>query len=286
MMENLLMVLTVALSGGRNLLSKDIGRVSKGRRNFFMSQALLFLGGMAVIFFLDPKEVMKASVGVLPYAVIYGAFLLSSQWLYTFALKTGSVSVCSLVYSFGFILPAVSGAIIWDEPFGWIKCVGIALAVGSILLSVKTERTEEKSKKYFLPLIIAMLSSGGLGIMQKVQQKSAYNGQTNAFLFFAFVLAFTVSVIAFCFAKENASGGKSARLGIISASAGLCFGGANYINTILAGMIESLIFFPLQNIATVVLTALFGMLIFKEKPTVKNAVGFAFGIAAIFILKM
>lgn len=285
-MENLLMVATVSLGAGRNILSKGIGKQTGGKYGFFFGQSLLFLGGTVIIFLLNPVKSLSFSLGVLPYALIYGVFLVLSQWLYTLSLKSGSVSVCSLVYSFGFIIPAVSGAVVWGEPFGIIKIIGIILAIICILLSVKSGQKAGKGKMYIVPLVIAMLSSGGLGVMQKVQQKSVYKSETNAFLLFAFAFAFILSFMFFVITKNEESNNKNAKYITVCALTGLCFGGANYINTILAGMIQSLVFFPLQNIATVILSAILGILIFKEKPTLKNSIGFIFGIAAIFVLKM
>lgn len=285
-MQNTLMAITVFLSSGRNILSKDIGRHVKTKQDFFQSQSLLFLGGMALIFILNPMKTFAFSFGILMYALIYGAFLVSSQWLFTFSMKTGDIAVCSLVYSFGFIFPTVSGALIWEEAFGFTKYVGIVLIIICILLFTKKEPHVDNNKRYLPPLIMAMFSSGGLGVMQKVQQKSDFHLQTNAFLFFAFLFAFGMSFIAYCITRKSTSCRHNNKLYMISVPAGICFGGANYINTILAGMMESSVFFPFQNIATLVLSAILGMIIFKEKASVKKLIGFAVGIAAIVILKL
>jgi hypothetical protein len=110
------------------------------------------------------------------YAVIYGALLIFAQWFYTAALTEGNTALCSTVYSLGFILPTLSGAVFWSEPFSVLDGIGILLAASAIVVSgIRKSGCEEKGRyRFFLPLIIAMLASGGLGIVQKVQQSSAY----------------------------------------------------------------------------------------------------------------
>ena len=73
---------------------------------------------------------------------------------------------------------------------------------GRISMLIKSSDSKEKSKSFFLPIVAAMLASGGLGIMQKVQQSTKYSGQTPLFLLIAFLFAGIVSfVLALCSKK-------------------------------------------------------------------------------------
>ena len=110
-----------------------------------------------------------------------------------------------------------------------------------------------------------MFSSGGLGIMQKVQQSSAAANEKGAFLFVAFCFAFCCSFAAFLLSHEKT--GFPVQRTLYPALTGLCFGGANLCNTILAGKMKSAVFFPLQNISTILFTTLLGIFLFKEKLT-------------------
>ena len=67
---------------------------------------------------------------------------------------------------------------------------------------------------------------------------------------------------------------------------GLCFGGANLLNTILAGRMKSAVFFPLQNISTILLSTLLGTLIFKEKITAKTAVIILLGALTVVVFSL
>ena len=127
-----------------------------------------------------------------------------------------------------------------------------------------------------------MVSSGGLGIMQKLQQSSETANEKGSFLLIAFLLAFGCSFLAFLFSRDRAV--LCVKKALYPALTGLCFGGANLCNTILAGKMKSASFFPLQNITTILLTTLLGIALFKEKPTLKTITILILGIAVIFFV--
>ena len=273
---------SIFLSSGRNIISKKTALIFSGKSSFFLSQALLF--GAAAILLL-PFSINKLycfSPVTMIYGVIYGLLLVSSQWAFTIALRLGETSICTVIYSLGFILPTLSGTVFWDEKLSVPNCLGIVLAVTVVLVSAKKKEGNAKITGSFLSFIlVAMLSSGGLGIMQKLHQTSSVSEEKTAFLFIAFLLAFIFSMVAFLLCKEKTS--VSIKGSLFPITAGLCFGGANFFNTVLAGRMKSGIFFPLQNVLTVLLSAVLGIIIFKEKITAKTLFVLLLGIAVIIL---
>lgn len=262
----LLLGLSVLLSAGRNAISKKTATVSRGRREFFLSQTLLFLSAALLVGVGCVRTLRTSGLTVL-FGVIYGVLLILAQWMLTAALRSGNTSLCSVVYSLGFLLPTLSGTLFWQESFTARDGVGLALAVGVILLSAKSEKGSASPMPHIL---VAMLASGGLGIMQKVQQTSPTPEEKGAFLFIAFLVATLASLTAFLVCKKEPSEQqKKDRLSPILT--GLCFGGANLCNTVLAGAMKSAVVFPTQNIGTVLLSTLFGMALFGERLTKKTA---------------
>ena len=117
--------------------------------------------------------------------------------------------------------------------------------------------------------------------MQKVQQSSSAAEEKTMFLLIAFVFAFFCSFIAFLLCREKET--FDTKNAVYPAVAGLCFGGANFCNTVLAGNMKSAVFFPLQNVSTILVSTLFGIVIFKEKITPKTAVILMLGIVVIVL---
>ena len=121
-MAYLLLGLSVVLSTGRNLFSKNLSAIRFGTRSFFLYQSILFLcGGEALVIF------GKVSFGAIAYqtliyATVYALLLIFAQWFYTAALAKGNTALCSTVYSLGFILPTLSGGSFLVFAFIWWLC--------------------------------------------------------------------------------------------------------------------------------------------------------------------
>lgn len=184
----------------------------------------------------------------------------------------------------GFVLPTVSGALFWHESFTLLNLVGLVIVIAVILLSAKKQDSAAKSNAFVPFIIAAMTASGGLGIMQKVQQTSEYAEQKSAFLIIAFIFAAAVSLIAFLIQSTKTK--PKASCIIYPAVTGICFGGANLCNTILAGMLSSAVFFPVQNISTILLSTVLGIILFKESLTKKTIAILTLGITAVIIFSI
>ena len=287
-MDYLLLALSVVLATGRNMLAKDISKINFGTRQYFLCQGVLFLlGGGALLAFGDVSFFRVAPITII-YAVIYGIVVLLSQWFYVTSLNKGNVALCSTVQSLGFILPTLSGAIIWREELYFLDYVGILCAVAAIVVSGASKSTEKKNNGsgYFIPLLIAMLASGGLGIVQKFQQKSPYADQKSVFLLIAFALAAAISFIFFAFSKKQYEGEFKMNKLTIASFAGICFGCCNLINTILVGRMDSAIFFPTLNIGVILLSVVCAALLLKEKMTKKEISVLILGGASILLLNL
>ena len=261
------LLLSVFLSAGRNITSKKTAADAKDNSLFFLSQTVLL--GCAALLLVIFNLGTAASISTLTviYGIIYGILLILSQWCFTLALRFGSTSICSVIYSMGFVLPTVSGALFWHENFTLLNLIGLVIVIAVILL-----------------IIAAMTASGGLGIMQKVQQTSKYAEQQSAFLIISFIFAAAISLVALLIQRTK----RKPKFSCITypAVTGICFGGANLCNTILADMLSSAVFFPVQNISTILLSTLLGIILFKEKLTAKTVVILLLGITAVIIFSI
>ena len=285
-MPFLLLGLSVVLSTGRNLLSKNLSDVQFGTKPFFWCQSALFLCGAVALVLFGKISFGVVAYQTLIYADVYAILLIFAQWFYTAALAKGNTALCSTVYSLGFILPTLSGAILWAESFSFLDLLGIMCAISAVIVSGLKSQAKEKATKsyYFIPLVIAMLASGGLGIVQKLQQKSAYAEQKSIFLLIAFTLAAVISLIFSLFAKKQ--GDPPFRRGKLAVASciGVCFGCCNLLNTTLAGLLDSAIFFPALNIGVILLSMICGVIFFKERILKKEITVLILGGVSILLL--
>ena len=285
-MSLLFLGLSIILSSVRNILSKGISDVKFGTKQFFLTQACIFLCGSLVLILVANQNFERPSLPTLFYATLYGILLLSAQYCYTSALKKGNIGICSTVYSLGFIFPTLSGNLFWNERLTGLNIIGILMVIPTIIISGMPSSKNGQQKNintYIIPLMSAMLSSGGLGIMQKVQQNSHYPEQKNFFVISAFALAGTISFLISLFAKREPQI-KIGRKLIFGAGIGVAFGLCNLLNTILAGQLDSAVFFPVLNIGTIFVSIVSGIIFYKDKISRNDFVVFFLGIISILLI--
>ena len=282
----LLLVLSIILATTRNIMSKDIADISIGTKEFFLLQSVIFVGGGIFICVLDfPSE--SAAANTICYALIYGILLIAAQYCYTFALKSGKVGICSTVYSLGFVLPALSGSLFWGEPINAYNVIGIILIIPMIIICGRRNPQDGKAKnnRFIIPLIAAMVASGGLGIMQKVQQCSKNSAQKNIFLIIAFALAGTASLSLYPFGQKTVQKLSPKKI-VAAAIIGVAFALSNLCNTILSGKLKTAVFYPMLNICTILFSVVSGIILYKEKWSKKDAAVLLFGAAAIILISI
>ena len=285
-MSLLFLGLSIILSSVRNILSKGISDVKFGTKQFFLTQACIFICGSLVLILVANQNFERPSLPTLFYATLYGILLLSAQYCYTSALKKGNIGICSTVYSLGFIFPTLSGNLFWNERLTGLNIIGILIVIPTIIISGMPSSKNGQQKNintYIIPLMSAMLSSGGLGIMQKVQQNSHYPEQKNFFVISAFALAGTISFLISLFAKREPQI-KIGRKLIFGAGIGVAFGLCNLLNTILAGQLDSAVFFPVLNIGTIFFSIVSGIIFYKEKISRNDLIAFLLGIISILLI--
>ena len=278
----LLLSASIALTVGRSIFSKAVSGNPFGTRRFFLVQATTFGVAAVLMLLLSIDSLLVVSHLTWSLALLYGICLVSSQWCYTAALRKGNTSVCATVYSFGFFIPALSGMLFFSEEMTAFKIVGLLLLIPALLCSVRGGTRGEGN--YILPLLVAMVSSGGLGLLQKVQQHSQVAGEREIFLLLAFLFAALASLVAAALPRKEACVPLPRRHMAAAAAIGICFGAANLLNTVLAGRMESAVFFPVQNISVIVLCTLLGMLLYHERLRRRDLFTFLFGAGAILLL--
>ena len=283
-----LLALSILLSTGRNILSKNLSNIRFGTRDFFIYQAALFLSGGAMLLIFGNGIWNGCSHITVYLAILYGALLIFAQWFYTAALAKGNTALCSTVYSLGFILPTLSGVVFWSEPFSLLDAFGILCAAGAVIASGFKPQSENRDGRshYYIFLIIAMLASGGLGIVQKLQQKSAYAEEKSAFLLIAFLIAAAASLIVSPFAKKPDKSSLRPTKLAVAACIGACFGCCNLLNTTLAGQLPSAVFFPTLNIGVILLSMICGVILFKERLAKRDVCVLLLGGIAILLLNV
>lgn len=277
-MSVFLLLFSIGCATARNLLSKRVSGVNFGTKAFFRMQGILFLAGGAVAVVFGGYR--AASRQTLWLSLAYGVLLLVAQWGYTAALKAGKIAVCSTVYSLGFVFPTLSGSLLWGEPLSVCDGLGILMAIPAVWLSGRgrgrSAEQKTESRAFFVPLLLAMAASGGLGILQKLQQKAAGVAESASFVAGAFVFAGMASLVC-SLAGKRTEETDSRKTALAAGGIGVAFGCSNLCNTLLAGLLDSALLFPVLNIGCVLFSILAGWLFFQRTADEKGRGGVVVG---------
>lgn len=282
-MEYILTFLSVVLGTGKNIISKlgsnyfsNIADCMKlnmvtsllACAVFGLAAGGRFAGEKDTIFFI--------------LSFLYGLCTLFSQVFYIAAVKGGAVSICSLIYSCGFIIPTVFAAIFFKESVTPLKIIGISLlTVCTVTVSYKKEKTKEY--KWLIPACLAMLSSGGVGVLQKIVRNSYPQWNIDEYLFFAFAFMFFLSCFGMA-ANKGKSNGYSVKYAVCTMLLSVCVAGANKLNLYLSGVLSGVVFFPCVNGGCLIASSLMSGLIFKERFDIKKIIAISGSIIAIILV--
>lgn len=223
--------------------------------------------------------------------IVFGMATALCAILSMIALERGPLSYTNVIVSCAMVIPALSGLVLYGEPVSAWQYVGIALMIVSFVCAVDGENgSSGASLKWLMLCLGAFICSGSVGVMQKLHQNSLYKGELGMFLVIAFVVSalFSLAMTAFyCRRGERITvltGRKFKKFAGISFISGVGFALVNQINMYLAGVIDAIIFYPVVNGASMILTTAAGILLWKEKLSRRQWFGLIMGGVAILLL--
>ena len=294
MINYFILSLSTLMATGKALFCKALGtgQYSKKETAILNFKALLVAFACSLIFIID-KIYMLFSISAFSVilSMFFGASVAVTQIMQSKAMGNGPASLVTLVYSCGCIVPVFYGLIFWNESVSAYQWLGIILLVAALCLIVfKSEKSG--SVMAWLPFaVIAMLGSGANAIFQKTHQYSAFAEELKFFLVFSLFFSALFTGIASLIIRDNDDRNPKTpkEQGIIKklvvpVSLGVCVGMLNFLNLSLSGKLPSVILFPIYNIGSMMLSSIISAIIYKDKPTKRQSIGFVVGIVAIFIV--
>lgn len=286
-MNYLLLIISVACGVAKNLISKS------GNDKFSWPDGMLFsniiTALLAIVIFMSGKTNFSSmmSPGIIVQAFVLGACTMLSQMLHIIAVKNGSVSVCSLIYSCGFVIPTIFGIAAFGDYVSVTAIIGIIMLMAGIYAVSMPDSCGSNGKKWLIPAFLAMLSSGMVGIIQKLYRHIYPECGLNEFLVLSFGFMLVMSLVLKlalrkpCEKEKVEKNGKYWMSMMILAVSVVA---ANKLNLYLSGVMSSSIFYPCVNGGCIVATALSSRVLFREKLTLLQWVGIVGSVIAIILI--
>ncbi len=224
----------------------------------------------------------------------WGTFLLGFLFIGVFNLMAATaqkvgVSVASVATKMSLVIPVVLGVFLYKETVGFVKIIGIVLALVAVYFASYKEGAAKAGKNALLLPIMVFLGSGLIDASLNYAQE-LYIDETEFPLFSATVFG-SAAIIGF-FLIGIKSFQKPLRVNLKNVAAGIVLGIPNYFSIyfLLRALqnkdLTSASVFTINNVAIVMFSTLLGILLFKERLSVKNWGGIVLAIISIILVAL
>lgn len=285
MLHYLLLLLSVTANVTYSSLYNHLGKtVLHDRRDAFRINMWVDLG----VSILLAGYVLLSGGGFSLYTVllgmVFGCVTALGAVCKLKALEKGPMSLTILLITASMVIPAFSGALFWQEGISVWKITGTLVMIFAGYLAAG--RGEGKTSHVWLAYCIgAFLFIGSVGILQKIHQTSLWREQKTAFLLIAFLTAALLCAVLSRKPYEKTQHFQlNRKQWLIFGLCSICLTLNNVINLHLSGILPSVLFFPIVNGGTTVLSVLTALVLFREKLTKRKLAALCVALAALSML--
>ena len=285
-MDYILLGVSLCFGTAKNLIAKAGEDLFAGTKSLMLSNMITGMFAM-MVFGLQGQDFTRIANPIfLLMAFLYGLCTLGSQTLYILAVKGGSVSISAMIYASCFLIPTVFSAVYDREPVAAVQIIGIAALIASIVLvSLRGESGHAIDKKHLLLSLLCMCSAGGTGILQKLFARQ-FPRQTNEFLFAAFGFMLLQSGGILFVLRSPTEQRHPPKYWVFATLLAVSVVSASRLNLYLAGALPGMMFFPVINGGTIVLTALMSGVLFRDRLPLSVWAGILISVAAMTLISV
>ena len=262
------------------------------RFNIDALQALVvnyFVAFLVGLFFLEndlaPKEIINHDW--FKGSILLGFVFISTFYATTLTSQRNGLSVASVASKMSVIIPITLGVILYNESLGFVKIIGILLALIAVYFTSKKETGEVQNANNLLFPVLVFLGAGTIDASLKyLQTYHVPANQIGLFSSVTFFCAFSVGILTILFLTIRGKIKFSGRniLGGIALGLPNFFSLYYLVKMLEAKAFESATLFTIHNIAIVIVSTFVGILFFKEKISLRNAFGIGLALFALFLV--
>lgn len=282
MLQYVLLLATVLCISASQLVQKQYNVKTKEPHMLLFVSLTSFAA--ILVFLLASGGRLVFSTEIIGYSAAFAAGYIASCVGLLYALRYGPMSITLLVSAYSLMIPTLYGIIFLNEPMGAASVTGMVLLLVSLfLLNMKKEQTRF-SVKWLVFLVVSFVGNGLCSTMQKVQQIHCDGAYKNEFM----ILALAISGVALLIFALTQSGVRQAFPQCLKFSVlnGMFNGGNNLFVMILTGLVPNAVLYPTVSAGGIVLSCVAALLIYKEKLSGKQIVGYIIGVVSVVLLNI
>lgn len=220
------------------------------------------------------------------WAIILGALFVSIFFVMAMTAQKNGVSVASISGKMSVVVPVLFGVFLYNESASFFKVIGIGIALVAVYLSSVKEYSTAKKGTLGFPILL-FIGSGTIDTLLKYVQIN-YVSDEDVSIFsgslFGIAALFGFGILLLKAFKKRSP------FGFQNIVAGIILGVPNYfsifflIKALQNKNFESSTLFTINNVAIVIVSTLIGLVLFKEKFSLKNKIGVALAIVGIVLV--
>ena len=220
---------------------------------------------------------------IVPSLIIGLLFIITFNLLAYGTQKIG-IAISTVANKMSMIVPVIIGIYLFKEAIGVFKLIGIFLAISAIYMT-STKSGKLSFNKKFMPIILLIFLGQGIadGTLSWTQKFTLSTENTSLFFASTFFSAGTFGCLFLVYDLMV----KKIQFQAKNILWGIALGVPNYltlhffIRSLQSPILESSQVFPVVNMGIIILSAISGIILFKEKLTPLNWSGIAIAIIAI-----
>ncbi|WP_370390863.1 EamA family transporter [uncultured Winogradskyella sp.] len=221
-----------------------------------------------------------------PPAVALGALFIMMFYLMALTAQRNGLSVASVASKMSVIIPILFGVIVFKESLGFLKILGIVLALIAVYLTSSVSRESIRMKRAIM--ILPFLVFFGSGIVDTSINYFAPDDSIPLFSSTIFAIAAIIGLTLVVIKRVK----EKRKIHPRAIPFGIALGAVNYgsiyflLNALRVDGVETSSIFTINNVAIVALSTLCGLVFFKEIISTKNWLGISFAIISIIIVSL
>lgn len=268
---------SVALKNSKATAAKDVFR-------FNLVGAAIW----CIMIFAMNKGQLYLNREIVFWGIAYGVVQMLFILFKALAMSNGDVSVTTVIGNCSLVISVFASFLFWKEPVSGIDILGLLVLLAAIVLcthkSGGSKSLYHDNWKYYV--VVFFILAASVGLVFKGFGKTASAGNSNDMIFVASI----VMIAGYAVACTLTGGLKlekeytDKKFLKYAAACGILSCMYNSINIVLAGKMDGIIFFPSFNGGVMLLSAVLGIFLCKEKLTKKQICGILLGIVAILMI--
>jgi len=258
---------------------------------------MVFCIAIGIGFVLTEGGSFAVDAGTLAIAVLAGVSSAVHITTWLAATRRGALMLLNIFYLSGVLVPLLLCYFLYNEPIRPVQWAGLAVLMAAVyfMCSYNKSLGGRLTWSSLLILIVCAFTAGMMDFTQKMFLYHAPSGSISVFNFYTYVFsAVTLMGIYLC-SKWKETGGKLTFAGekqllrdimVYIVVMAVCMFANSWCKTKAAMYLTSAELYPLYQGASLILLAVMSAVFFREKITLRSAIGIALAFAALIMMNL